>query len=363
MKFEPTPEELIEAVIHSDNAPSNLNNAKLRVSGSKWKDDHLEALRVVYLDDVDISRLFPAEYLPSESHEVFAFLLKLLTQATEDDLKEWNRTEIHSKLYSNKFTILFRNLAEAMTTRPVDILAATGLHAGSRSLSDLSSSSNEDKGEEPSKHIVLELVDAIISYPGYSRIASKGVDYDFTVLSEHREMEIPLGTIKVDAWNDGGMYITSQDPFTGSNRSGTVPLVSFEAKRRHAGNIRRHAGEEEPYSSKVLAQQVAEILGQAAGHVTELGEYKDQEAFVLSIHGTQIRLIVAHISAAYLRYLGTSTMPVTEHLYVRRSRAFDMKLQPGRAEALRLCIGLVEYMRSGKAEIGLLQKVFEVSSS
>lgn len=76
MKFEPTPEELIEAVIHSDNAPSNLNDAKLRVSGSKWNDEHLKALRVIYLDDVDISRLFPTEYLPSESHEG-DFTLKL----------------------------------------------------------------------------------------------------------------------------------------------------------------------------------------------------------------------------------------------------------------------------------------------
>ena len=76
------------------------------------------------------------------------------------------------------------------------------------------------------------------------------------------------------------------------------------------------------------------------------------------MHGTQIHLIVAH-----LRYLRTSTMPVTEYLYLRRSRAFYMKLQSERAGALRLCIGLVEYMRSGKAEIGLLQKVFEVSSS
>jgi len=43
-------------------------------------------------------------------------------------------------------------------------------------------------------------------------------------------MEIPLGTIEVDAWNDGGMYITCQGLFTGSNRSGTVPLLSFEVR-------------------------------------------------------------------------------------------------------------------------------------
>ena len=121
---------------------------------------------------------------------MFAYLLKPLTQATEDDLKEWNRTEIHSKLYWNKFRILFSNLAEAMTTRPADILAATGLNAGSRSLSDLSSSSNEDKGEEPSKHMVSELLDAIVSYPGYSRIAPNGVDYDFIVYGPNSVFEV-----------------------------------------------------------------------------------------------------------------------------------------------------------------------------
>ena len=121
---------------------------------------------------------------------MFEALIKPLTQATEEDLKEWNRTEIHSKLYWNKFSRLFRNLAEAMTTRPANILSATSLHTSSSSLSDLSSSSNEDKGEEPSKNMLSELFDIIISYPGYSRIAPMGVDYDFTVYGPNSIFEM-----------------------------------------------------------------------------------------------------------------------------------------------------------------------------
>jgi len=120
---------------------------------------------------------------------VFAGLLKLLTQPTEDDLKEWNRTEIHSKFFWNIFLKLFGNLAEAMTTRPANI-TATSLHTGSSSLSDLSSSSNEDKSEEPSKHMLSELFSIIIAYPGYSRIAPKGVDYDFTVYGPNSVFEM-----------------------------------------------------------------------------------------------------------------------------------------------------------------------------
>ena len=121
---------------------------------------------------------------------MFAFLLKLLTQATEDDLKEWNRTEIHSKLYLIKFSKLFGSLAEAMTTSPANILAAPSLHTGSSDLSDLSSSSNEDKGEEPSENILAELFFHIMTYPGYSRIAPKGVDYDFTVYGPNSIFEM-----------------------------------------------------------------------------------------------------------------------------------------------------------------------------
>jgi len=173
-------------------------------------------------------------------------------------------------------------------------------------------------------------------------------------------MTVLLGTkSKVTVKNDGGLYLTRQGGYTGSNRYGTIPLLSLEAKRRHVDNIRRPGGEEEKYSSSVLAQEVAELLGQAMEHATQLGRPRDQEAFVLSIHGTHLKLTAAHFTTKYLSHVNSPTMPDSEKLWVRRSEPYDLKLRPGRAGALQLCIGIFEYLRSGKAEIGLLQQIFE----
>jgi hypothetical protein len=108
-----------------------------------------------------------------------------------------------------------------------------------------------------------------------------------------------------------------------------------------------------------LAQEVAELLGQAMEHCANLGGFRDQEAFVLSIHGTHLKLTVAYFTEQYLSYVNSPTMPITETLWVRRSPAIDLKLEEGRRNALRLLIGLIRYLESGEAEIGLLQMVFE----
>ncbi|KAE8138563.1 hypothetical protein BDV38DRAFT_68238 [Aspergillus pseudotamarii] len=117
--------------------------------------------------------------------------------------------------------------------------------------------------------------------------------------------------------------------------------------------------ENERYSSSVLVQEVAELLGQVMEHATQVGGWRDQEAFVLSMHGTHLGLTTAHFSAAYLAYVNSSMMPQTERLWVRRSEAFDLKTRSGRARALQLSIGIFEYLRSGSAEIGLLQTIFQ----
>lgn len=49
-------------------------------------------------------------------------------------------------------------------------------------------------------------------------------------LVQHREMKIHLGNISkaVVVENDGGVYLTTQGTYTGSNRFGKVPLLSLE---------------------------------------------------------------------------------------------------------------------------------------
>ena len=91
----------------------------------------------------------------------------------------------------------------------------------------------------------------------------------------------------------------------------------------------------------------------------QLGADADQEAFVCTIHGTLVRLVATRFTASYLASLRTHHIPLTETLYVRRSKAYDLKTQEGRNMVLKLCIGLLDYVRSGHAEIGLLQKAFE----
>ncbi|KAL2221651.1 hypothetical protein M432DRAFT_187961 [Thermoascus aurantiacus ATCC 26904] len=63
-------------------------------------------------------------------------------------------------------------------------------------------------------------------------------------------MRIPLGTQwTVTTTNDGSVYLSRKGQHTDSDRYGTVPLISLEAKRRHAGGIRRPAGISKLWSS------------------------------------------------------------------------------------------------------------------
>jgi hypothetical protein len=144
-----------------------------------------------------------------------------------------------------------------------------------------------------------------------------------------------------------------------SETLGLMFLGNWQAKRRHAGGRIRHAGEPEPVSTRILGQEVAELLAQAQVNCDELAAYRDQEAFIISIHGTQLRLIAAHFTSAFLAALNTSFLPAKEVLRVRRSRAFEMKLVEDRIAALKMLIGLFKYVLSGTAEIGVCQALYE----
>jgi hypothetical protein len=104
---------------------------------------------------------------------------------------------------------------------------------------------------------------------------------------------------------------------------------------------------------------VAELLGQAIEQSGQIGGGCDQEAFVLSVHGTRLKLVAARFSAAYLSYVRSEKMPVEEYLWVRRSEPYDLKTHLGRVVGLKICIGIINYILSGKAEIGLMQTIFE----
>jgi hypothetical protein len=320
---------------------------------------------------------------------VYSRLAPDFLRASEDDLKTFS--EIHSQFIGNSFWDVFYSISEAMMTRPANIPGTLEYARDPSPESDLSSSSNEDRDEEISRNLMNGILRVIFSHAGYSPIESQGFKYRVEPCASYhlrcyvadnnrnmrsQTMRIPLGTSsRIIAKNDGGLSLTRQGQYTGSGRYGTLPLLSvevsiscnhqghafilFQAKRRHAGGIRRPAGEGESYSPDILGQEVAELLGQAMEHCEQLGGWRDQEAFVLTIHGTHLKLVAGHFSAKYLSYVNSPMIPDDEDLWVRRSRYYDLKTQSGRAGALKVCIGVFEYLGSGKAEIGLLEKLLE----
>lgn len=101
--------------------------------------------------------------------------------ATEDDLKEYSRTEVRNRFHESKFKTTFALLAEAMTTHPALIPGTEVLHRNPSSLSDLTASSDEGKVEESPKQALLHFFSTILDVRGYSRISAGGADFDLNV--------------------------------------------------------------------------------------------------------------------------------------------------------------------------------------
>ena len=105
--------------------------------------------------------------------------------------------------------------------------------------------------------------------------------------------------------------------------------------------MKRESGQPEGFCASILAQ-VAEMLVQAMVNSLELcqSEWSDQEAFVLSIHGTQLKLTAAWFPKEYLQAVHSPTMPVDQTLWVRRSKPYDLKDPYQRVQALMVYIAL-----------------------
>ncbi|RAL00010.1 pepsin-like aspartic protease [Aspergillus ibericus CBS 121593] len=357
MKFYPTPEEQNGGVTHIDDQPCDLNSTKLAVSGSDWGEMHLKALRVVLLDGLPMPRLFPSEFIPAETHGALDLL-----KPDEDCLKEFSVWE--SQFRKNPFCVLFGLIAEVMATRPANVPGTPGYTRNPSPGSGLSSSSNEGKQEEPSRQMFTPLLRNLTG-SGYPSIQYQGQAYSLQMNTESRAVSISLGTeTKCLAYNDGGIYLTRQGHYTGSDRYGTIPLMSLEVHLWLPNVVTPEVfagqqGKQKGIRQTSWLRKWPQLLGQAMEHAAQLDGWRDQEAFVLTIHGTHLKLAAAHFTAECLRHANSPVMPGSETLWVRRSEPYDLKSQRGRAGALQLCIGVYEHLRSGRAEIGLLQKIFE----
>jgi hypothetical protein len=79
----------------------------------------------------------------------------------------------------------------------------------------------------------------------------------------------------------------------------------LQAKPRKVRGAKRRSGQPERFNEAIFGQELAEMVGQIMAQLP-LWSFKDQEAFVLTMHGTQFRLCVAYFDEDYIRYLKTS---------------------------------------------------------
>jgi hypothetical protein len=138
----------------------------------------------------------------------------------------------------------------------------------------------------------------------------------------------------------------------------SIALVETEpgqSKRRHAGGATRPTAEPESYVANLAGQEVSELLGQAFRQINHVGGgLRDQDTFLLSIHGTQVRLVTSD----YPSCVNSPMMPPLEKLFVRKSAPYDLKYHEERVGLLHLLVGLFGYLMSGEAEVAQLQHVF-----
>lgn len=87
---------------------------------------------------------------------------------------------------------------------------------------------------------------------------------------------------------------------------------------------------------KKATQEVAEMLRQALAEYRTGGPERDEKSYVLTAHGTRLRLVGAYFTEGYLRPVQSSSLPTNQHLYVRRSKFYELRCLEYRVATLGL---------------------------
>ena len=82
-----------------------------------------------------------------------------------------------------------------------------------------------------------------------------------------------------------------------------------------------------------------------------------QDAWAISVHGSEVRLITTHFTETYLAYVNSPQIPTTEYQVVYRSKPFNLKYDEGTIEALRAVMALISWVRGGKSKQVLVDLV------
>ena len=104
---------------------------------------------------------------------------------------------------------------------------------------------------------------------------------------------------------------------------------------------------------------VGELLSQAMEQSRSMGStWQDQEAWVLSIHGTEIRVVTTLFTANYMGVVNSANaIPSDSDLYVFQSRPINLKYNSGRNEIPKVIIALLRYLKMGSPKIARLRAV------
>jgi hypothetical protein len=86
----------------------------------------------------------------------------------------------------------------------------------------------------------------------------------------------------------------------------------------------------------------------------------DQETFVVGLHGQYLHLSSGVFTKEYSRWvqkfgLGGDECDTAENVRVRFTKEFDIFTREGEREAVRMILGLLRYLESGNAKVGVLQ--------
>ncbi|KAN0069110.1 hypothetical protein V8E54_012739 [Elaphomyces granulatus] len=227
MKYTLSAEEegrIREQMLNLPKGIQSLTRNSLRVSGSQWKEEHLKVFRVVYLDNLAINRFFDGDYIPTNDDNVFFQMAKDISVTTEDNLREYTK-ESSEETRPNPFFVIPNTCLVAM----------------------------------------------FIGILGPSSVSDLGGGFSLAAVQNAQRVRVWLGGRgPINVVNDGGIVLKSHGTYTGSNRLGEIPIISFEAKRRHAGGQVHAAGEQETPTANIRAQQFAELLGQAMSTIRYL---------------------------------------------------------------------------------------------
>ena len=77
-------------------------------------------------------------------------------------------------------------------------------------------------------------------------------------------------------------------------------------------------------------------------------DWTDQEAWQLTMHGTEMRMMTAYFLHGYSADVNSSHVPLHQRITVFRSRPINLKRVAARPQAVKAMMALANYLKSGQ---------------